>query len=272
MASSGGGFLAGLIRFITFRWLIEGRRMHQRADAQFTGSADGIAAAYDIQQDQMVQQFKELQDAVAQVETVIEDKRAELERLNAEEETVIARRDGALAKAEQVGEEHTDFEAHAAAYERFDGRITEIEARQQTLEEEIEQTSRAMERHLAQLTKMQGEIQGMSGEKAQAIAEFVSNQKLVELNERLTGVQTSFDRGPLDAVRKANRELSAKARISEKLAGADVAVQDAAYEQAGKGSSSRDKLRQQLAKKRGDTQPQEEETPVEQRKDDRPDL
>ena len=58
----------------------------------------------------------------------------------------------------------------------------------------------------------------------------------------MQGLKTAMDRGPLDAVRKHNRELSAKARISQKLAGADVNVQDAQYAKAGQRSTSSDRF------------------------------
>ena len=88
-----------------------------------------------------------------------------------------------------------------------------------------------------QLTAMQAEIQNTPGQKAQALADFVSNQKIIDLNKRLQGMQESIDRGPLEAVMQANRELAAKARVSERLAGTDVRAQDAAYAEAGETAS-----------------------------------
>ena len=88
-----------------------------------------------------------------------------------------------------------------------------------------------------QLTSLQAEIQNLPSQKAQAIGDFVSNQKVIELNRRLQGLQASLDHGPLDAVLQANRELAAKARVSERLSGTDVRAQDAEYADAGRSSS-----------------------------------
>ena len=103
-----------------------------------------------------------------------------------------------------------------------------------------------------QLTAMQSEIEKMPIEKAEAIAQHVSAKKIIELNDRLSGIQTSMDKGPLDAVRKANQELSAKARISEKIAGTDVKLQDEEYAAAGSSSTSKDRMSQMLAARRAE--------------------
>jgi len=88
-----------------------------------------------------------------------------------------------------------------------------------------------------QLTSLHAEIQNLPAQKAQAMADFVSNQKVIELNRRLQGLQASIDRGPLDAVLQAKCELAAKARVSERLSGTDVRAQNAEYADAGRSSS-----------------------------------
>jgi hypothetical protein len=271
------GFWTGLKRLLTFYWLRKGLGLVRKADEQFTGSAQGISDAYDIQHDRMVTQYRELRDAVAQVEMVIEQKRQRLESLNKEEEELIVKRDGALTMAEQAEEGSDDYERHAAAFERFQNRVDEIEQQQQQNETEIEELSQSMKRHLQSLTDLQAEIQRLPQEKAEQMAQFVSNQKIIELNDRLQGLQTSIDRGPIDAVRKANQELSARASISEKLAGTDVREQDAEYARAGRGDTARTKMQEMLAARRAErgetpTETQTEEAASESSEDERPEI
>ncbi|HIE26625.1 TPA: hypothetical protein EYP66_05000 [Candidatus Poribacteria bacterium] len=270
------GFWTGLKRFLTFYWLRKGLGLARKADEQFTSSAQGISDAYDIQQDRMVAQYRELRDAVAQVEMVIEQNRQTLENLNSEQEELIQKRDGALTLAEQSEEGSEDYTRHAAAFERFQNRIDEIEVQQETTETKISELEQSMKRHMQSLTDLQAEIERLPTEKAEQIAEFISNQKIIELNERLQGIQTSMDRGPLDAVRKANRELSAKARISEKLVGTDVRQQDAEYAKIGRGDTAKSKMEAMLAARRAERgeAPMEEtkEATSEPSEDERPEI
>src|SRR5438132_1488449 len=73
-----------------------------------------------------------------------------------------------------------------------------------------------------------------------------------ELNQRLQGMQASIDRGPLDAVLQANRELAAKARVSERLSGTDVRAQDTEYADAGRSSSIEDEFGAMLSARKAE--------------------
>ena len=73
----------------------------------------------------------------------------------------------------------------------------------------------------------------------------------------------------------ANRRLTAKARITEKLAGADVRVQDKAYEQAGRVSTARSKMEDMLAARKAEREGVAEEMPAAEEKeasDTRPEI
>ena len=270
------GFFAALGRFLSFAWLKNAMRLNRKADEMFTQDAEGIGMAFDIQQEEMVANYNELRDAIAQIEMVTEQKRDQLNKSNEEEADLIRKREGALVKAQQAEEGSDEYEKHAAAFERFDTRINQIEETQERLEAEIEQTSQSMVRHMQQLTKMQADVQQMPQEKAEAIAAFVTANQIIALNDRLAGIQTSVDQGPIEAVRRANRELTAKARISERIAGTDVAAQDEEYAQVGTGSTSRSRMEQMLAERRGESsskQPQSQESSLKESEgDDRPEI
>lgn len=247
--TEGPGFFASLWRFFTFYKWRKSLGLIRAADRQFTGSVGGISDAYDLQHDKLVKQYQGLRDAVAQVEAVLEDKRQRLSDLNEEENTLIGRREGAIASAERakVAGDNDAFEKHKAAFSRFDERINEIEELQKRIEVEISQQGEAMKRYLLKLTEMQVEVQKLPQDKAQAIADYVSNSKIIELNDQILGLQSSIDRGPIEAVRKMNRELSAKAKISEKLAGTDVRLQDEEYAREGMKAKTGDRFNAILA-------------------------
>ncbi|MCK4763848.1 MAG: hypothetical protein KAW12_16720 [Candidatus Aminicenantes bacterium] len=275
MAEERIGIFRAILRFFRFWNWKKARGIIRAADEQFTGSVGGISAAFDIQQDKMVSQYQGLRDAISEVEAILEDKRSRLEELNEEEEDLLQKREGALAKAEAANAagETKAYEKHANAFERFQVRIDEIEATQARLHEEVGETSKTMEKYMLQLQDFQSEIEKMPQQKAEAIADFVSSKKIVELNDRLQGLETSLDRGPISAVMDANRKLTAKARISEKLAKADVKLQDKEYEKAGRESTARSKMDQMLAARRLE---KDKKTGVSEKKpkekDDRPKI
>jgi chromosome segregation ATPase len=243
------GIFRAILRYFRFWNWKKARGIIKAADEQFTGSVDGISAAFDIQKDTMVAQYHGLRDAISEVEAVMEDKRSRLEDLNKEEEELLRKREGALAKAEEAkaANDTAAYEKHAHAFERFQVRIDEIEQIQARLEQEIRDTSQTMNKYMLQLQTFQAEIQKLPHQKAEAIADYVSSKKIIELNDRLQGLETSLDRGPISAVLEANKKLTAKARISEKLAETDVKLQDKEYEAAGRESTARNKMEQMLA-------------------------
>ena len=253
MAEEPVGIVRAIFRFFRFWNWRKARGIIDAADRQFTGSVDGITAAFDIQQDQLVKQFRSLRDAIAQVEGVLEDKRQRLDKLNAEEHDLLRKREGALALAEQAkGKDPAEYEKHAAAFERFQTRIDEIEGLQHRLDTEVNDASKTMNKYMLQLQEMQSEISRLPQQKAEAIADFVSARQIIELNDRLQGMESSIDRGPIAAVLDANRQLTAKARISEKLAGADVKVQEREYAQAGRQATAHTKLDDMLAARKAE--------------------
>jgi chromosome segregation ATPase len=254
MADEQMGVFQAFWRLITFYGLRKQLGLVRAADRMFTGSTEGIADAFDLHRDQMVRRYEDLFDAFGQLETVLEEKRLESEALAKELKDLGVKRDGALTmyeRAQQTGDAE-ELQKHKAAFERFQGRIKQIEVRQGELTDDVKVQEERMRGFERQLTTLQAEIQNLPGQKAQAMADFVSNQKIIDLNRRLQGVQASIDRGPLDAVMQANRELAAKARVSERLAGTDVRAQDAEYAAAGRSSSVDDDFGAMLAARKAE--------------------
>lgn len=249
MAEEKVGILRAIFRFLRFWNWRKARYILEAADEQFTGSVGGISAAFEMHRDAMVKRYQGLRDAIAEVETVLEEKRARLETLNAEEEELLKKRDGAVAFAEKakLANDDAEYEKHATAFERFYSRIEEIEQTQARLQTEIQEGSKTMNRYMVNLRELQAEIEQLSQQKAEAVADFVSSKQIIELNDRLQGLETSIDRGPIAAVLEANKRLTAKARVTEKLAGADVKDQDREYARAGRISTAREKMDEMLA-------------------------
>lgn len=262
-----------------FRWIFmwnwrKARGISDAADKLFTGSTEGISAAFDIHHDKTVTEFKSMRDAVAQVENVLEQQRGRLVDLNNREKGLLDRREGALAsfEAAKKANDTTNMEAHQVAFDRYDGEIQDIEVKQGDLEKAVAQQEEAMKKYMLRLREMHAEIEKLPREKADAIAEFVSSNAILALNDRLMSLQTSFERGPLDAVRKANRELTAKARISERMAGTDSRLADQEYEAAGRQATSKERMDQMLAARASERAGKTGEKPPVVNKTDRPEI
>ena len=254
MADERMGLFQALWRFVTFYRLRQQLGLVRAADRMFTGSTEGIADAFDLHRDQLIRRYEGLFNAFGQLETVLEEKRLESEALAKELKDLGLKRDGALTmfeRSQQTGDAD-EMQKHKTAFERFQGRIKQIEVRQGELTDDVKVQEERMRGFERQLTSLQAEIQNLPAQKAQAMADFVSNQKIIDLNRRLQGLQASIDRGPLDAVMQANRELAAKARVSERLAGTDVRAQDAEYASAGRSSSVDDDFSAMLAARKAE--------------------
>lgn len=251
MADESIGMVRALWRFVSFYGLRKRLGLVRAADRMFTGSAEGISDAFDLHRDQLVRRYNELLDAVSQLEMVLETKRVEMEKLGAEQKDLLAKRDGALTRFEQATSDDEKTK-HKAAFDRFHERIKQIEDRTKALTADLASQQGRMTGFERQLTGLQSEIQNLPADKAQAVADFVSNQKVIDLNARLQGMQESMDRGPIDAVLAANRELAAKARVSDRIAGTDVHRQDQEYADATSKSSADEDFNAMLAARRAE--------------------
>jgi len=219
------------------------RSIGDAATARFTGSVDGIDQAFLLHREDLMARFGDLRGVVAGLEALLEEKRLRLEELNGEEETLLRQRDGAVRLAEKAqGEgDASAYERHAAAFERFDARIENLERTQAQVAEEMTQTASSLERSTERLRALRQEIDEVSRQRSQALSDFVSNQQLLDLDNRLGGLESSLDRGPLAAVLEANRELTARARLAEELS-APATSSSASYEEAGRAAESRGRL------------------------------
>jgi hypothetical protein len=232
--------------FFLFRWVRAALGIKRSAEAQFTGSVGGIKDAFAIKGMNLSQRFTDLRDAVAQVEGVIQGKRTRLAEIGKSLKALNDMREGALSLFEQEQDEAKKAQ-HQAAFDRFDADIRRLEAEQVELAQSIKDLEGSMGSHMQNLTKLQAELRDLPAKEAQAIADRVSSEQLIALNDRLAGLSQHDEFDPVEAVLKSNQDLKSRARISERLAGTDVAQQDAQYEAAGSRSTSGNRMAEMLA-------------------------
>jgi chromosome segregation ATPase len=238
--------------------------VRRSADEQFTGSVEGIRAAYAIDRDKLASDFRGLQEAVGQVLTVVEDKKIRLERLDAEEKTLQAQLNGAIRAAEKAQAESNteEFAKAQAAYARYKARLTEIDGEQERLSGEVASLETSIQSHMSRLTEFQARLEALPAEEAATVADYVSAKQIIELNNRLMNASDSLKEGPTATVREQVRQMSAQARITEKLAGTDVTLQDRQYAELGRELEGADSLEAVLAARKAQRAAAEGGTPV----------
>jgi chromosome segregation ATPase len=273
-----GRLLAAIQRFINFFFLRRSEDVRNAADRQFTGSVDGIRAAYAIDRDQLAKDFRGLQEAVAQVLTVAEDKKLRLARLGEEEKELQSQLNGAIRAAEQAqgSGDTAEFDKAKAAYSRYRARLSEIDSTEARLAAEVTQIEGSMTTHMTRLTELQARLERLPQEEAETVAEFVSARQIIELNNRLMNAQDSLKEGPARTVREQVRNMSSLARITEKLAGTDVRLQDQQYASLGRELEGEDSLEAVLRARRaqreggGAAEPAEKEAEASAEQSERP--
>ena len=239
-----GRFFAAIRRWFNFFFLRRSEDVRRAADGQFTGSVEGIQAAYAVDRDRLAKDFRGLQEAVAQVLTVVEDKKIRLGRLDEEEKQLQTQLNGAIRAAEKAQEaaDTVEYDKAKAAYARYKARLTEIDESQVRLAAEIDGLESSIQTHMGRLTELQGRLEELPEDEAETIAEFVSAKQIIELNNRLMYAADSLKEGPTSTVREEVRQMAAQARITEKLAGTDVHLQDRQYADLGRELEGEDSL------------------------------
>src|SRR5512134_1746041 len=113
-----GRFFAALRRWFDFFFLRRSEDVRNAADRQFTGSVEGIQAAYAVDRDRLSKDLRGLQEAGAQVLTIAEDKKIQLERLGEEEQQLQVQLNGAINAAEraQASGDTAAYDKAKAAY------------------------------------------------------------------------------------------------------------------------------------------------------------
>ncbi len=271
-----GRFFAAIGRFFSFLFLRRSEDIRRAADEQFTGSPEGIRAAFAIERDALARDFRTLQETVAEVLNIVEDRKQQLTSLDAEEERLLSQVEGALAAAEKAQAENNaeEFERSKAAHGRYSARLAEIDGLQEGISAQVTDLEGGLQRHMMTLTDLKGKLERLPQQEAEAVAEFVSAQKITELNNRLMNAQDSLRESPVAAVQERVKRLSAQARITEKLVGTDVKLQDQEYERLGaqsrSGTDFEALLAARKAKREGVTPEAREATP--EQAPDRPQL
>jgi chromosome segregation ATPase len=256
-----------IIRFFRTIFKRKGQAIDRANDAQYTGSAQGIQDGYDQHNDTLVQRYKDLRGAITTFETALETKKARATDIGLK---IVAKEkalNGALSvieKATTAGDTAKAAEAKKDAIE-FNAALKSMHDDLDTLEAGLKEAEGRRSELFKSLGDLKKEIDNLPQEKADAIADFISNKQMIETLDRIGGLQTSTERSPVDAIRAKNKELAAAARVAQNVTHAANTDREKLYTEEGAATSGEDDITAMLARRAADkakTAEKTGETPV----------
>ncbi|MFH1117603.1 MAG: hypothetical protein V1792_27100 [Pseudomonadota bacterium] len=198
-------------------------------DDMVSSSPEAIRATYATAIDEAKKRYKEMERAVALLARERERTEMSLKDLEKEEAELQKKLEGALAASES----DPTNPAHREAGTRYLSRMQEIEERQAVLAGDLEAQSAKVEEYKIKLRSFTDEIDKLKREQGELVAEFVSHQQVIRLEDRLKGLgETAVDES-IVAIREKVAGLRAQATIATEMGGSTLQSQDSAYERIG---------------------------------------
>ena len=198
-------------------------------DDVVSSSPQAIQATYASAIDDAKRRYKDMEKAVAMLASQREKTEMNLKDLGREEIELHRRLEGALASAES----EPDNEVHREAGARYLTRIKDIDEKQAKLSQDLEAQSKRVEEYKIKLRSFTDEIQRLKQEQGQMMAEFISTQQVLALEDRLKGLgETAVDES-LVAIRDKIANMRAQVKIASEMRGAEVQTHDETYEKIG---------------------------------------
>ncbi len=195
-----------------------------------SSSPEAIKATYASAIDDAKKRYKEMEKAVALLAAQREKTETALKELDREEADLQRKLEGALSAAQA----EPGNPVHQEAGARYITRMKEIDEKQAQLATELEGQQSRVEEYKAKLRGFMDEIERLKREQGEMVAEFVSAQQMVQLEDRLRGLgETAVDES-LVAIREKVAGLRSRAKIAAEMRGSTLPTQDIAYEKMGR--------------------------------------
>ena len=216
--------------FRAFGYLITGRI--DAARMALSANPYVVQATYDNiigEKRKRIQQYK---DAVAGMIAQEEKKKAELKVQSDETAKLKNLRDGAAAMAKKVVERHggdadavksdPEYLKCQSAFKDFSSTLHEKEGRCTELESDIKTLDQNVSGHKVQLQTLLRELDKVSQEKHETVADMITAKEEKELADMITGVSEDRTSKELQEMRDLRTKSKATARISREMAGVDT--------------------------------------------------
>jgi phage shock protein A len=198
-------------------------------DDVVSSSPQAIRATYAAAIDDAKRRYRDMENAVALLAAQRDKTELSFKSLEAEEADLQRKLEGALAHAEA---DPTNPD-HREAGSRFLSQIQRIQEKQTLLKADLESSQAKVQEYQSKLRSFMEEIDKLKREQGEMVAEWVSSQQMVQLEDRLRGLgETAVDES-LVAIRDKVASMKARAKLASEMRGATLAVQDETYERIG---------------------------------------
>lgn len=210
-------------------WVVIRGFFSSSGDSLVSGSPEAIRATYAAAIDDAKRRYKDMEKAVALLANERAKTEMSIQDLKKEEIELQRRLEGALALAEA----EPGNDAHREAGARYLKRLEEINQRKMALGAELDAQHAKVEDFKSKLRSFSDDINKLRREQGEMVADFVSAQQVVSLEDRLKGLsETSVDES-LVAIRERVGQMKSQAKIATEMRQSSLGDQDTAYEVAG---------------------------------------
>lgn len=215
----------------------------------------GVKTTFQKTREQWTKQYAEVREAVAKLMMVLEQKKHQVDRLQKEAAEVKTKMKGAVRQFKEKGDA-----TYQTAFSELHARDQQLTAEQEGLQGEIKELQGKVGQYKAKLEEMQKRIQELKQQEASAIADIVSSQQIIKLNDRLSNVSTELDDRNLQAIEDRRQNLRAQATLSGELGTVEKPDLDKELLAAGTSSEADDLFAAMLAEESGQTEEPETAT------------
>lgn len=188
-----------------------------------------VAATFDRATDEMTSNVNKYMNALAQMVTTEEKKKAQLKDVNEKIAKLTNQKAAAGAKAKQLVDSlggdvekvkaNPEYSINLNAYTKFATELEEKAKQAEEIEGELEQTIKNIAEHRIQLQSWQRKIQKLKEEKSETIADILAAEQEKKIADMLSGISEGTMEKDLQGMRDARIQAKADARISRELAG-----------------------------------------------------
>jgi phage shock protein A len=210
------GIFRSFYRYIVTLGGLIGGDIDSRTDAMLT-TPTGIKATFEKTREQWTRQYGEVREAVAQLMLVLSQKRRQVDALKEEAKDVKIKMKGAVEQYKKTQEPR-----YQEAFTDLFNRDKAIAAQQEGLDKEIGELHEKVNQYREKLKEMQGRIQELKKQESEAIADIVSSQQIIKLNDSLNSISMDLDDRNLQSINERREALRNQAELSDQMAETEV--------------------------------------------------
>lgn len=199
-------------------WGIKSNDINRAADEMYSNTESGIRAAFAKGKDELIKYVDQLISGMSQLEALLIEYKHKLEKLDSDEVT----NDNRIEAAYSLLEDDPDNKEVNNDLDNFEKRAFEIDAEQDTLNANIDSTSKRLEGYDLQIKKAKDEIHALAKEEGETIADLGLANIESELLKKEAGFTSSRDMSAIDAVRKKRRDRKGELNVLRRVSGSDT--------------------------------------------------